>query len=63
MSVRQKPVKKSVDRVEPEDKAVESEEKAEVQEKLRLVAEEVKMLDAHIQDLTKLIDRSHFRLL
>jgi hypothetical protein len=56
MSVRQKPVTKSVERVEPEDKA-------KVKEKLRLVAKEVKRLDAHIQDLTKLISRSHFRLL
>jgi hypothetical protein len=56
MSVRQKPVKKSFERVEPEDKA-------KVKEKLRLVAKEVKRLDAHIQDLTKLIFRSHFRLL
>ena len=56
MSVRQKPPKKSVKRVGPEDKA-------KVEEKLRLVAKEVKTLDAHIQDLTKLISRSHFRLL
>ncbi|MGA7293248.1 MAG: hypothetical protein WBW53_01370 [Terriglobales bacterium] len=56
MSVRQKPPKKSVKRVEPEGNA-------KVKEKLRLVAKEVKTLDAHIQDLTKLISRSHFRLL
>jgi uncharacterized protein YlxW (UPF0749 family) len=56
MSVRQKPMTKSVERVEREDKA-------KVKEKLRLVAKEVKRLDAHIQDLTKLVNRSHFRLL
>jgi hypothetical protein len=56
MSVRQKPAKKSVESATPEDKA-------KVKEKLRLVAKEMKMLDVHIQDLTKLIDRSHFRLL
>ncbi len=56
MSVRQKPVKKSVERVEAKDKA-------KVKEKLRLVAKEMKTLDVHIQDLTKLISRSHFRLL
>jgi hypothetical protein len=56
MSVRRKPITKSVERVEPEDKA-------KVKDKLRLVAKEVKRLDAHIQDLTKLISRSHFRLL
>jgi hypothetical protein len=56
MSVRQKPMAKSVERVEREDKA-------KMKEKLRLVAKEVKRLDAHIQDLTKLVNRSHFRLL
>jgi uncharacterized protein YlxW (UPF0749 family) len=56
MSVRQKPVTKSVARVEREDKA-------KMKEKLRLVAKEVKRLDAHIQDLSKLVSRSHFRLL
>ena len=56
MSVRQKPMTKSVERVEREDKA-------KVKEKLRLVAKEVKRLDAHIQDLSRTFARGNYRML
>jgi len=59
MPVPRKPGKKSADPVDP----VEPAEKAVVEEKLQLVVEEAKRLDAHIQDLTTILVRSHFRVL
>jgi hypothetical protein len=50
MPVRRKQAKKRV-------------EKPRLQKQLRLVAREAKRLDAHIQDLTKKLTRSHFRVL
>jgi len=56
MAVHRKQGKESADPVEPA-------KKEEVEEKLQLVVEEAKRLDAHIQDLTTILARSHFRVL
>lgn len=56
MPVRRKPSKKYVEHVEPD-------EKAQVVMQLGLVVEEAKKLDADIQELAELLERSYFRLL
>lgn len=53
MPVRRKQVKKSIEPVE----------KARLRKQIQLVAKEVKRLDSRIQDLNKLVNRGHFRLL
>ncbi len=59
MAIHRNQGKKCADPVVP----VEPAKKEEVEEKLQLVVDEAKRLDAHIQDLTTILVRSHFRVL